>query len=81
MFGTKLEIIMEKAEPGSWSNLNFPRDVEQSESKNDERERLTNLKVFKSKKMVREDDDSSDSDFNIDDVDLVSRCAKITELD
>ena len=81
MFGTKMEIIMQKAEPGSWSNLNFPRDVEQSESKNEEREKLAGLKIIKSIKMVREDDDSSDSDFDLDDVELVTRGAKITEVE
>lgn len=27
MYGTKVEIIMPKAEPGSWSNLSFPKTV------------------------------------------------------
>ena len=27
MMGTKMEISLSKAEPGSWSKLNLPRDV------------------------------------------------------
>lgn len=83
MFGTKLEISMQKAEPGSWSNLNFPQEklpTEQAESKTDERARIMSMTDIKTKKMVKEDDDSSDSDF-LDDVDLITRTAKITELD
>lgn len=40
MFGTKVEIKLKKAEPGSWSRLDVPRKVEESKEEKKEVETL-----------------------------------------
>lgn len=40
MLGTKVEIKLKKAEPGTWSKLDFPRVAPQLEQKGDSKESI-----------------------------------------
>lgn len=44
MYGTKVEIKMRKAEPGSWTKLNIPRELgKKIDNKTTEREKIEAL--------------------------------------
>ncbi|XP_023167500.1 cysteine and histidine-rich domain-containing protein [Drosophila hydei] len=68
MFGTKVEITLPKLEPGSWSNLNFPRDVLPAAKKDTDQSN-------------RKADDSDDEFFDLDDIQPVqSYGLKLSEM-
>jgi len=62
--GTKQEIKMKKAEPGSWAKLEIPREVAEPEAPKD-------LPVLEEPKIEELDDDLSDLD--LDDLDVAPR--------
>ncbi|XP_055377534.1 cysteine and histidine-rich domain-containing protein morgana [Condylostylus longicornis] len=68
MYGTKVEIIMPKAEPGSWAKLDFPRSKQVSET-------VQNDVDNKGKQS-----DSENSDVDLDDLDPVGMGPKILNL-
>ncbi|XP_036323788.1 cysteine and histidine-rich domain-containing protein [Rhagoletis pomonella] len=71
MYGTKLEITMPKAEPGSWSKLDFPR------------EKLPPvLKPNENKINASNQRKSSESDdgFNLDDIETVNTGIRLTDI-
>ena len=78
MLGTKLEITMPKAELGSWSSFNFPGQKLENDPKHEEEEKL---KSKLNPAFDEENDDSDDESIDLDDVDIVTRSAMITELD
>jgi len=71
MYGSKVEITMQKAEPGSWAKLDFPRDklpaaktlVKSEESKNKQR-----------------CESNSDDDFNLDDIETVKTGIRLADI-
>lgn len=65
MFGTKVEIILPKAEPGHWAALNFPKKVTADETQ------IENTK--------QAEKDEEDSDVDLDDLEQV-RGLKINEI-
>lgn len=65
MYGTKVEITLPKAEPGSWQRLDVAKKVEKVQSKSDE------------KKTTHESE--SDSDFDLDDIEAIGG-VQITEV-
>lgn len=65
MYGTKVEITLPKAEPGSWSNLSFPKAAPPAKQPE------------KPKQQPIEDEDD-DSDVDLDDLEPV-RGPVITE--
>lgn len=84
MMGTKVEIVLSKAELGSWPKLNFPPKVnevdvaaledltiEAADNGNETSDKM---------KGTSDGDDDSDSDVDLDDVGPVYAGAKITEL-
>lgn len=77
MMGTKVEIVMTKAELGSWPKLNFPPHAEVS---------LQSLKIENATEVAaaaaqtKANDSDSDSDVDLDDVGPVYSGAKITEI-
>lgn len=71
MYGTKVEITMPKAEPGSWAKLDFPR------------EKLPPpVKAGQSppQKLKTTEDADSDDEFNLDDIESVTQGVTLTEL-
>lgn len=64
MLGTKVEICLSKAEPGSWPKLEMPKKLPTSEPKQE-----------KIQKKVEKDDDS---DIDLDDLEING--VKITEV-
>lgn len=72
MFGTKVEITLPKAEPGTWATLNFPpKTVTANANKEKELE-----KPAEPAKPANDGDD--DSDLDLDDIQQVSG-VRITE--
>ena len=72
MFGTKLEITLSKAEPGSWSKLDFPS-----------KEKLptpttSQVSTQKSEEIRSQSDD--EDDFNLDDIAQVTNGVQLSEL-
>lgn len=65
MYGTKIEITLPKAEPGHWTKLEIPR-----------------VKVIEEKPQTVVDKviDDEDPDVDLDDLEVISHGAKITEL-
>uniref|UniRef100_A0A2M4AVE8 Putative zn2+-binding protein melusin/rar1 n=1 Tax=Anopheles triannulatus TaxID=58253 RepID=A0A2M4AVE8_9DIPT len=76
MFGTKVEITLVKAEPGTWAKLDFPRDKQPAG--NDTAKQQQQQKENKTGKDEGEDD--NDSDVDLDDLEPTLRTATITEL-
>lgn len=74
--GTKVEIVMPKAEPGRWIKLNNARDNENSEElqKQIEEERAKAEAAAK-------DNEDDDSDVDLDDIEAVTQGCTITEVD
>lgn len=71
MFGTKVEIILPKAEPGNWATLNFPtKTVTDNIDESGEKEN-----IVETKEPTNYD---NDSDLDLDDIQQV-RGVKITE--
>lgn len=64
MFGTKLEITMPKAEPGTWAKLDFPREVIATKQVDVE--------------PIQNDDD--DSDVDLDDIEAISAGIHVSEI-
>lgn len=71
MLGTKVEITLPKAEPGSWATLMFPKAVTANEKAATKTEKSESLK-----QTTNEDDNDSDVDLN--DIEQV-RGVKITD--
>lgn len=71
MFGTKVEITLPKAEPGTWANLNFPPKTVPNKAKEQEKE----AEPVKPVTPANEDDDS---DLDLDDIQQV-RGVRISE--
>lgn len=69
MLGTKVEITLPKAEPGTWAHLNFP-----PKTVNQEKEAEKKVEPVKPSK----NDDDNDSDLDLDDIQQV-RGVRITE--
>lgn len=69
MYGTKLEITMPKAEPGSWAKLDFPREKLPPPVKPGQ--------PLPQKTSAATD---SDDEFNLDDIESVSHGVTLTEL-
>lgn len=94
MFSTKIEVSLPKAEPGSWSKLDFPRS-NQVESTNDQQEKITDAKIAamtnigkkssniplrEEKDFHKPGSDSEDlSDVDLDDIEI-TKGASIAEL-
>lgn len=64
MFGTKVEITMPKAEPGSWAKLDFPREVI----------------VSKKEEEIPVENDDDDSDVDLDDIEAISAGIHVSEI-
>lgn len=84
MYGTKVEITLPKAEGGHWSNLNFPREAtdEECQTQDNAVNGVKEQEKAPQKLKVEEAppaDDESDSDVDLDDLELVAG-ATITEL-
>lgn len=74
MFGTKVEITLPKAEPGTWAHLNFPaKTITADANKEKEQEQKKEDKPVKPA-----NDDDGDSDLDLDDIQQV-RGVRITE--
>lgn len=67
MYGTKVEIVLPKAEPGHWATL----DIKQKPSKP-----VSNVKEIE---IVEDTADSDNSDVDLDDIEPTIRGCKITE--
>lgn len=74
-----MEITLPKAEPGSWSKLDFPRSVSQVESTNDQQEKITESKIAAIEDLNKSDPESDFSDVDLDDIEP-TRGATISEL-
>lgn len=75
MFGTKVEITLPKAEPGTWAHLNFPAKtiITADANKETKQEQKSEDKPVKPA-----NDDDGDSDLDLDDIQQV-RGVRITE--
>lgn len=76
MFGTKIEIIMPKAEAGHWTGLNFPVKEQSSEDGEPQIAQTMIQRQPEKKEEVNEDDES---DIDLDDIEL-EHGAKVMEL-
>lgn len=72
MFGTKVEITLIKAEPGSWPKLDFPRQPKPSD------EQIKKQIAEEQKKAQQEGD--SDSDVDLDGIEPTFKSATLTEI-
>lgn len=72
MYGTKVEITMPKAEPGSWSKLDFPR-----EQKMPPPVKAGQVPSIAKNTSVSESDDDG---FNLDDIETVNAGIQLSEL-
>lgn len=70
MYGTKVEITLIKAEPGTWAKLDFPRAKQAQDSQ----------KVDDKSKADNNNGAESDSDVDLDDLEPTMRTATITEI-
>lgn len=71
MYGTKVEITMPKAEPGSWAKLDFPREkLPPPVKKGEHPARTKNVSV----------NESDDDGFNLDDIETVNNGVQLSEL-
>jgi cysteine and histidine-rich domain-containing protein len=81
MFGTKVEITLPKAEGGHWSNLDFPREkpaeCETAEPAQNGVKTKLSKEIIDKKPLIVEDE--SDSDVDLDDLEIVQG-AKLMEL-
>lgn len=73
MYGTKVEITMAKAEPGSWSHLDFPRKDKLPPP-------VQNFVPVKQDTNSSDDESKSDDDFNLDDLTTVTNGVQLSEL-
>ncbi|XP_058057728.1 cysteine and histidine-rich domain-containing protein morgana [Anopheles bellator] len=71
MFGTKVEITLVKAEPGTWAKLDFPREKKYTDGN-------TIKTVAEDSKGGNGDD--SDSDVDLEDLEPTMRTATLTEI-
>ncbi|XP_070503505.1 cysteine and histidine-rich domain-containing protein morgana [Chironomus tepperi] len=75
MFGTKIEITMQKLQGGQWIKLDFPRETPKEEPPKE-----SSIEIEKNNdKPAAESNDDNDSDVDLDDLELVHG-AKISEL-
>ncbi|XP_055588066.1 cysteine and histidine-rich domain-containing protein morgana [Uranotaenia lowii] len=72
MFGTKVEITLIKAEPGTWTKLDFPRE------KNQNAEQIQKQQEEEQKRANQAEDD--DSDVDLDDIEPTFKSATLTEI-
>lgn len=72
--GTKVEIVMPKAEPGRWIKLDIPRKSEQ----NEELQKQIDEEKAKQEAAANED---GDSDVDLDDIEAITKGCTLTELD
>jgi cysteine/histidine-rich domain-containing protein len=79
MFGTKIEVSLPKMEGGHWTKLDYPRD---EEKKIDEpkHEDIMNSAQHKNATNKSEEIESDDSDIDLDDLEVITTRAKVTEL-
>lgn len=75
MFGTKVEITLVKAEPGTWAKLDFPRDKQPAG-----KDTAKQQQQKEGKKGNEEQEDDNGSDVDLDDLEPTLRTATITEL-
>lgn len=71
MYGTKVEITMPKAEPGSWSKLDFPREKLPAPFKAGHQPSRTKTVSV---------NESDDDGFNLDDIEAVNAGIQLSEL-
>ncbi|KAM7364281.1 cysteine and histidine rich domain containing protein [Cochliomyia hominivorax] len=71
MYGTKVEITMPKAEPGSWSKLDFPREKLPPPIKAGQQPTRTKTTSVH---------ESDDDDFNLDDIETLNAGVQLSEL-
>lgn len=71
MFGTKVEITMPKAEPGSWSKLDFPREKLPPPLKAGQQ--------MSAKSNAKKANDSED-EFDLDDIEAVTQGVHLSEI-
>lgn len=64
MLGTKVEITLPKAEPGSWSKLEVARKIEKVETNKNEESKI---------------EENSDSDVDLDDLEMLTS-RKVSEV-
>lgn len=77
MFGTKIEITMQKVQGGQWVKLDYPREAPKEELK---QESVSKIEDNKPAQLATiNNDDNNDSDVDLDDLELVHG-AKISEL-
>lgn len=69
MYGTKVEITMPKAEPGSWPKLDFPR-----------KNLPPPVKSGQEIKTAKPEANESDDDFDLDDIESTTQGVTLTEL-
>lgn len=72
MFGTKVEVTLVKAEPGSWPKLDFPREKKPTPEQ-------IRQQLLEQQKAAEQQSDS-DSDVDLDDIEPVFRSARIQEV-
>lgn len=73
--GTKVEIVMPKAEPGRWTKLNNERETDQNE------ELQKQIEEEKAKLAAANEKNEDESDIDLDDIEPLTRGCTITELD
>lgn len=69
MYGTKIEVTLPKAEPGHWTKLEIPREVPVEQQQQPA-----------ANETHPNEDDEEEPDVDLDDIEVISHGAKITEL-
>lgn len=76
MFGTKIEITMQKVQGGQWVKLDYPRETPKEES---QQETVRKAEEDNAEQKATINDNDNDSDVDLDDIELVHG-VKISEL-
>lgn len=76
MYGTKIEIVLPKAEPGHWNTLEVPRPVAAKAASNDEAEEKFEVPAVETAPPSATSD--NDSDVDLEEIEPLRAC-KITE--
>lgn len=75
MFGTKVEVTLIKAEPGSWAKLDFPREKKATAT-----EIQRQLQEQQQKAAAEQEDGGDDSDVDLNDIEPTFRMASLKEV-
>lgn len=78
MLGTKVEITLPKAEPGTWSTLSLPKTVVTTTANQHTEPSADSTKLTKTKTTPTTSPDDNDSDVDLNDIEQV-RGVKITD--